>query len=134
VVPRPVDLDVTVTAMPQHLPLLRQTAHSFAARRGVPRPDDVRLAVGEACMNVVRYAYPGGRPGPMRLHGTSDGRFVTFTVEDRGCGLQPHPFDHGLGIGLPIVARAADHFSIEDNDGGGTRVRMAFAITPGRTS
>jgi anti-sigma regulatory factor (Ser/Thr protein kinase) len=125
------DLDVTVVALPQHLALLRQTARSFAAGHGVPRPDDVRLAVSEAALNAVQYAYPAGAPGPVRVHGTSHNGWVTITVEDHGLGLRPAPLDHGLGLGLPIVARVADRFSVESLDGGGTRVRMAFATGPG---
>jgi anti-sigma regulatory factor (Ser/Thr protein kinase) len=130
-VPHSIDLDVTVIALPQHLPLLRQTATSFATRHGVPRPDDVRLAVSEACMNAVRHAYPAADPGPLRLHGTCDGHSVTFTVEDQGVGLRPHPLDAGLGVGLPIVARVTDRYAVESPpDGVGTRVRMVFATRP----
>ena len=123
------DLDVTVAALPQHLPLLRQTARSFAAFHAVPSPEDVRLAVSEAALNAVQYAYPADDPGPVRLHGTYDNGWVTFTVEDHGVGLRPG-LDHGLGLGLPIAARVADHFSVETLDGGGTRVRLVFATGP----
>jgi anti-sigma regulatory factor (Ser/Thr protein kinase) len=125
------DLDVTVVALPHHLPLLRQTARSFAAGHGVPRPEDVRLAVSEACLNAVQYAYPAGEPGPLRLYGTYENGHVTFLVEDHGLGLRPVPMEHGFGLGLPIVARVADHFSVETVNGGGTRVRMVFATGPG---
>jgi serine/threonine-protein kinase RsbW len=121
------DLDVTVVALPQHLPLLRQTARSFAAGHGVPQPEDVRLAVSEVCLNAVQYAYPEGDPGPLRLHGAADNGNVIFTVEDRGLGLRPDPLNHHNGLGLPIVARVADGYSVESLEGGGTRVRMIFA-------
>src|SRR5688572_27032713 len=68
-----VDLDVTVPSQLQHLPLLRQTAWAFAVRHHAWRPDDVRLAVAEATMNAMRYAYPAADPGPVRLHGMCDG-------------------------------------------------------------
>ena len=125
-----VDLDVTVPSQLQHLPLLRQTAWAFAMRHHVRRPDDVRLAVAEAAVNAMRYAYPAADPGPVRLHGACHGGYVTLTVEDRGCGLWPHPIDGGLGVGLPIIARLCDRFRLEDRDGEGTRVRMSFAISP----
>ncbi len=129
-VPVNVDLDVTVPAQLQHLPLLRQTAWAFAMRHHARRPDDVRLAVAEATMNAMRYAYPASAPGPVRLHGALADGHVTFEVEDRGCGLWPHPTDGGLGVGIPIIARLADHFAVEDREGAGTRVRMSFEVAP----
>jgi anti-sigma regulatory factor (Ser/Thr protein kinase) len=129
---RAADLDVTVTAVPQYLPLLRETARCFAVRCGLDRPDDVRLAVAEACLNAVRYAYPDGPAGPVRVHGTTDGRVVRLTVEDRGGGLRPRPNGGGLGLGLPIIARVCDHWSLADADCGGTRVCMEFRLGRGR--
>ena len=128
---RAADLDVTVTAVPQYLPLLRETARSFAVRCGLDRPDDVRLAVAEACLNAVRYAYPDRAAGPVHVHGSTDGRVVRLTVEDHGGGLRPRPNGGGLGLGLPIIARVCDHWLVADAEGGGTRVCMEFRLGHG---
>ena len=81
--------DVTVAADVRHLPLLRETARSFAIKRGARHPDEVRLAVGEACTNVIQHAYDPGATGELHLHGALDGHWVRFTVEDRGSGSEP---------------------------------------------
>jgi serine/threonine-protein kinase RsbW len=121
------DLDVTVPAELRHIRLLRETARSFAVNRGVPRPEDVRLAVSEACANVVLHAYEGADPGPLRLHGTSEPGSVTFTIEDRGVGLHPMIDGGGLGIGIALISGVSDHYMIGSHPQGGTRVEMTFA-------
>jgi serine/threonine-protein kinase RsbW len=121
------DLDVTVPADVRYLPLLRETAHAFALQRGAPDPEDIRLAISEACTNVVLHAYAPGRHGTVRVHGTCENGHIVLTVEDRGAGLRPSHNVLASGLGLPIIAALADRWAVQSSDGGGTQVRMAFA-------
>jgi anti-sigma regulatory factor (Ser/Thr protein kinase) len=121
-------LDVTVPAVPELIGELREAARAFAELHGVDRPDDVALAITEACANVITHAYLDRAPGPLRLTATHEDAVVSFLVSDDGSGLAPRPDSPGLGMGLPLIAQLADHFELSDNGGRGTRVRMRFDI------
>ncbi len=89
---------------------------------------DMKLAVTEACTNVVVHAYPEGE-GPMVLSGVTSGRRLTLVVADEGCGMVPRPDSPGLGLGLPLIANLSDRLEIQDGpDGVGTQVEMAFLL------
>jgi serine/threonine-protein kinase RsbW len=121
-------LDLTAPAEADEVRRLREAARGFALRHGVLRPDDVALAVGEACCNAVVHAYLD-RPdtGPMGLHCECDPGCVSIVVSDEGGGLVPRADSPGLGLGLPIIAQLADEFEVSDTGHTGTCVRMGFA-------
>lgn len=63
------------------------------------------LALNELIVNAVKYAFPGGRAGTIRV-GLSRGRpgTIAFSVEDDGVGLPPgYDFRKDGGIGLQTV-------------------------------
>ena len=124
----PPSLTVTVPALVGRVREVRLAARRFAERHGVERPDDVALAIAEACVNVVVHAYAESEPGDLRVTGSRDGAHVRFVVIDDGAGLIPRPNSPGLGLGLPLIAQLADEFEVSDGDGRGTRVRMAFTV------
>jgi serine/threonine-protein kinase RsbW len=119
-------LDLTVPADIDRVRELRHLARSYAEEHGVLRPDDVALAVGEACCNVVVHAYLDRDVGDMCLHCSCTPDEIEIVVEDHGNGLVPRPDSPGLGLGLPIIAQLADDFEV-DSGHTGTRVRMGFA-------
>jgi serine/threonine-protein kinase RsbW len=62
-----------------------------AARRAGVDPSarfDLKLAVEEACANIILHGYEPGKPGPIGVFFESDGRRVVVTITDRA-----HPFD-----------------------------------------
>jgi serine/threonine-protein kinase RsbW len=88
--------------------------------------DDVKMAVSEACNNVVLHAYGDGI-GPMLVDlDIPDGQLVVV-VRDRGIGLSGRePALGRLGVGLPMMQTLADHAEFLNAVGGGTEVRMRF--------
>jgi anti-sigma regulatory factor (Ser/Thr protein kinase) len=85
----------------------------------------MRLAVTEACTNVVRHAYTG-------VDGTIDvvvrprGGDLEVVVEDSGRGIGPSPDTAGPGLGLPLIAALADTLEIERSATAGSRLVMSF--------
>ena len=128
--PQQQPLALTVAARPERVSEMRLAARRFAETHGVPSPDDVALAVGEACANVVIHAYVGVEPGGLHLTAVREDGHVRILVADDGAGLRPRTDSPGLGLGLPLIAQLTDEFGVGDRDGTGTCVRMAFAVRP----
>jgi len=89
---------------------------------------DMKMAVTEACTNVVVHAYEeeAGQLEVQMLAGEED---LTIVVRDHGSGIQPRPSCDGppaLGLGLPLIAALSDAFELRGTAGQGTEVRMTF--------
>jgi serine/threonine-protein kinase RsbW len=94
---------------------------------GVEVLDDVKMAVSEACNNVVLHAYGDGT-GPMFVDVEVSERLLGVVVRDRGVGIAEQPPAEGrLGVGLPMMQSLADRAEVRDAHGGGTEVRLAFS-------
>jgi serine/threonine-protein kinase RsbW len=88
--------------------------------------EDMRLAVTEACANVVRHAYHPGETGPIDITIRPERGRVELVIADRGRGLAPSPDASGPGLGLPLIAALADSVQITHGAGHGSRVSMSF--------
>lgn len=96
---------------------------------------DMKMAVTEACTNVVVHAYAGqdegvANDGGLEIDLLSDGLAMTVVVRDHGTGIQTGPqraSAPALGLGLPLIAALSDEHEVRGADGGGTEVRMTFA-------
>ena len=89
---------------------------------------DMKMAVTEACTNVVVHAYDeqAGQLEVQMLAGEED---LTIVVRDHGTGIQPRPTRRdvpALGLGLPLIAALSDSFELRGSVGEGTEVRMTF--------
>ncbi len=83
---------------------------------------DLKLAVTEACGNVVRHAYASrdGEEGAVRVTIDASGGIVAITVEDDGVGvpdIQGNPAADGRpdgegGMGLAIIGAIADELEV----------------------
>jgi anti-sigma regulatory factor (Ser/Thr protein kinase) len=91
---------------------------------------DVKLAVTEACTNVVVHAYPDS-DGTMEIAAAvRDGR-LSVAVRDEGRGMLPRPDSPGLGLGLPLIATLAESLELGRDADDRTEVRMTFKIDLG---
>lgn len=106
----------------------------LAARAGASERaiEAIRLAISEAVTNAVRYAYEGVA-GPIHLCAAVSERGLTVTVADEGRGVRPHLDRQGLGLGLALIADAADRVAIAKRSGGGTELQMLFGTLSPRT-
>jgi serine/threonine-protein kinase RsbW len=122
--------EMSCQAVPEVVPLLRHRLAAFAVGHGVTgsQLDAVRLAVSEAVTNVVRHAYRG-RLGGIRLTAAALDGELSVLVADDGCGYETRSANPGLGLGLAIIAAAADDLVISKRAGGGTEIQMRFLVT-----
>jgi serine/threonine-protein kinase RsbW len=89
---------------------------------------DMKMAVTEACTNVVVHAYDEEGMLEVEMLAGEDG--LTIVVRDHGAGIQPRPARSGapaLGLGLPLIAALSDAFELRGSAGRGTEVRMTFS-------
>lgn len=88
--------------------------------------DDMLIAVGEACANVVIHAYSGTAPGVLDVSGSTEDGHVVIVVRDTGPGIVPRPQSTGLGMGLPLMAALTERMETGLADDGSHEVRLTF--------
>jgi serine/threonine-protein kinase RsbW len=121
---------MTLPASPENIAVVRRLLCALGETLQIDTEllEDLRLAVTEACTNVVRHAYGDDEQGTIELVLTPIEDGVRVVVGDRGRGLGPSPDTRGPGLGLPLIAALADSVEIERRaPGTGSRVAMSFA-------
>lgn len=98
-----------------------------AAGANQEKLDAVRLAASEALTNAVLHAYAGG-PGEVHVTAAANDGELWMLIADDGSGLTARTTKPGLGMGLALIACVTDYFAVVKRSGGGTEVRMRFAI------
>jgi serine/threonine-protein kinase RsbW len=128
------DFELTLPARAENVAVVRHAFGGLGDALDVPDHAlaDVKLAVTEACTNVVVHAYPEGE-GPMAVSAGLSGGALTVVVADEGRGILPRPDSPGLGLGLPLIATLATSLELGTNDRDETEVRMIFQLE-GRTA
>jgi anti-sigma regulatory factor (Ser/Thr protein kinase) len=123
------DVKLTLPALPENVAVVRHVLGAFGQALGlsVELIEDLRLAITEACTNVVRHAYAGEDPGAVEISIQPQDELVHVTVTDRGRGIGMSADTSGPGLGLPLIAAVAHTVDLRPVPGGGSRVAMTFA-------
>jgi len=123
------DVRLTLPARPENVSVIRHFLSAFAETLRLPDDlvGDMRLAVTEACTNVVRHAYSPARTGPVEISIQPLEQYVTVVVSDHGRGIGTSSDTTGPGLGLPLIAAIADDVDVQPLPGGGSRVAMTFS-------
>ena len=123
------DVKLTLPARAENVAVIRHVLGAFAESLRLPDAlvEDLRLAVTEACTNVVRHAYEPDAPGPVEVTLCPDDDAVSVVVADHGRGIGTSSDTSGPGLGLPLIAAIADEVDLQPQPGGGSRVAMTFA-------
>jgi anti-sigma regulatory factor (Ser/Thr protein kinase) len=125
----PPDLELSLPARAENVAVVR---HAFGGLADVldvsdQTLSDIKLAVTEACTNVVVHAYPEGE-GPLAVRARVDDRRLTVVVTDEGRGILPRADSPGLGLGLPLIATLAESLELGTGEQDRTEVRMTFDL------
>jgi serine/threonine-protein kinase RsbW len=122
-------LKLSLPARSEHLGTVRRALAEFAASLGAD--DDVianlRLAVNEACTNVVRHAYDGELAGELEVEAKPEGDQLVVVVQDAGRGLTRASSDPGAGLGLRVATAVSRSVEVRGR-GDGTEVKLAFPL------
>lgn len=130
--PRSSDVRLTLPARPENVAVVRHVLGAFAEALHLPLDviEDVRLAVTEACTNVVRHAYDGSEAGQLDVVIRPEGEVLEVLVTDDGRGIGPSPDTAGPGLGLPLIAALTDSLEIQHAPRAGSRLAMSFLCRP----
>lgn len=128
------DIELVLPARAENIAVVR---HAFGALGDALDIDaqtlaDIRLAVTEACTNVVIHAYPGDREGPLEVHADVVGSRLTIVVLDEGAGIVPRADSPGLGLGLPLIASLSEALQLRRDERQRTEVCMTFSLDGGQ--
>jgi anti-sigma regulatory factor (Ser/Thr protein kinase) len=123
------DFELTLPARAENVAVVRHAFGGLGEALDVPDHAlaDVKLAVTEACTNVVVHAY-GDEEGPMAVSAALRGGRLTVVVADEGRGIVPRPDSPGLGLGLPLIATLAESLELGTGKDDETEVRMTFVL------
>jgi serine/threonine-protein kinase RsbW len=132
-------VELRLDARAENLALTRLALAGVAANAGAPREvvSDLKLAVTEACTNVIKHAY--GEPptgGEIIVRYTVQPGMLSIEVEDAGSGFDSgssHRADRNgdgeNGMGLMIIRVLTDELSVTST-GSGTRVAFVKRFSP----
>ncbi len=139
-----VEMDAYLAGLVDELERATQAAGEAAQRRIALAAEPVRvetdkavpigLIVNELVTNALKYAYPPGAPGPVRVGLQRSAAGLLLTVEDDGIGYPGEDTTpKGSGLGSVIVSSMAQTLgaTVElDRSHQGTRFRVALGIAP----
>jgi anti-sigma regulatory factor (Ser/Thr protein kinase) len=126
------DMELALPARAANIAVVR---HAFGALGEAYAVDEqilanIRLAVTEACTNVVVHAYPDGHEGLLEIFATLQEEKLVVVVRDEGSGIAPRADSPGLGLGLALIASLTESVVLGRDDGDRTEVRMTFPLSP----
>ena len=126
-------LRLVMPARAENVPVIRHalTGVATALRLDARTVDNLRLAITEACTNVVRHAYDGAA-GTLEVRVRSTPEAVTVDVRDFGAGMRPRRGSSSLGLGLPLIAGVCDGLRIARDADDANVVTMTFLRSPQR--
>jgi serine/threonine-protein kinase RsbW len=132
-------VELRLDARPENLALTRLALAGVAAVAGASREiaSDLKLAVTEACTNVIRHAYGATGTGEMVVRYTVEPGMLSIEVEDTGSGFEPGSpagvsrNGDGNGMGLMIIGELTDELRVTSADSG-TRVAFVKRFSPER--
>lgn len=132
-----------IVAQEQHLGQIRDFITGIANQVGlsVPEINNLKLALDEACSNVVRHAYKGLEPGPLRVTVIWRERELTIELFDRGKGFDwkgarapdlNRYVDIGKkgGLGIWFIRKLMDETAYRSTSQGNTLRLVKYLRTP----
>ncbi|MGI5817982.1 MAG: ATP-binding protein [Armatimonadota bacterium] len=133
---------IVLPSRPEYLLLARLATSGVGLRADLTVDDieDLKVAVAEACTNVINHAFDkNSDPAKRRinLHMTVGKGEMTVEIEDEGRGFDPRELERskrdGLdgqgGLGFGLMKELTDSFRVESAPGSGTRVIMVKRAT-----
>jgi two-component sensor histidine kinase len=89
---------------------------------------NLALIASEALTNAMKYAFPKGRQGTIRVDCHHDGAEATLTITDDGVGFAATTREGALGLRLIRTLASAIGGEAEIDGANGTRIAVRFSV------
>ena len=135
-------LQIERNAHAENLQEIRDFIETACRRAGVERfaAFDLKLAVDEACSNILEHGYAGEKPGPIRIGFEAASDRVVVTIGDQGRAFDPKnaavpdldaDWEHRRigGLGWHLIRRSVDSVAYESDPDAGNRLTLV-KMTP----
>jgi len=128
---------VEIPALSEYVAVIRLAISGVATRMhfNIEEIEDIKIAVSEACTNVVQHAYPHQTDGKINLVATLSDEKLDIAISDSGKGFDAknpvsdkqdgsNGVNFGLGLGLTFIRSLMDSSEIISEPNKGTTIRM----------
>lgn len=136
---------LTIPAQAEYLDIVRLTLYGFATKAGYTfeEIEDMKVAVAEACNNVILHAYGAADSGTIELRLESGEEGMTISVKDHGQSFV-FPENAGIpalleqteisevtvgGLGLFLMEALMDDVQVRSYDGSGTEIVLTKRLS-----
>ncbi|AKP25749.1 Histidine kinase-like ATPase domain protein [Leptospira interrogans serovar Manilae] len=120
-----------IPSHPRYLSIVRSLVYNLAFENGFTASDsaDLKLAVGECLLNVIKHSYEGKKNLPIFLEISLFDNRIEIRIRDFGNqknlseirGYEPSDYREE-GIGLYLVKKLTDHFYLDQSLPEGNRL------------
>jgi anti-sigma regulatory factor (Ser/Thr protein kinase) len=127
----PPQIRLSLPAIPESLPLIRQVIATLVAAQALPahRQEQVLIAVATAAADAVRHAYQSAPPlREIVIEGRVGGGKLVITVIENGPGIAPLLGTGDAPGGLALIGAFADRLELGPGTAGGSSTRMSFSL------
>jgi serine/threonine-protein kinase RsbW len=127
---QPPNVRILIPSRPENVAVVREVLAGLADSLEIDTIEDVKVAVSEACNNVVVHAYDE-RGGPLEVEVYVGRHELDVVVRDYGVGIGPRVVDDsfpGHGIGLAVIEALASRTEMRAHAGQGIEMAMRFDL------
>jgi len=124
---------IKVQSDPKYLSVIRIVTAKMAELYGLPESaiEDIKLAIDEACSNVIKHAYGGDTHQSILVRYKMTRKGFEVLIEDNGAKVQPESVEgrnlddiRPGGLGVHFIKRAFDIFQFDRKKKKGNRLRL----------
>jgi anti-sigma regulatory factor (Ser/Thr protein kinase) len=124
---------IKVQSDPKYLSLVRSVTAKMGELYGLSESttEDIKLAVDEACSNVIKHAYGGDTHQSILVKYRMTKKGFEVLIEDNGIKVQPESIEGRSlndirpgGLGVHLIKRAFDFYQFDQRKRRGNRLRL----------
>ena len=124
---------ITVPSAPKYLRLIRDVTARLGVSEGLEEPviNTLKLAIDEACANIIKHAYKGDTGKKIRVQYRITKEVFEAVIEDSGKKVTPELLQgrdlddvRPGGLGIHFIKRAFDVVAYDEKKKKGNRLRL----------